>query len=39
MGEVIQIDAARIRDHPGEMGRGAVEEALSARRGGFDRVR
>ncbi len=28
MGEVIQIDEARIRDHLGEMVRGTVEEAL-----------
>ena len=30
MGQVIQIDEARIRDHLGEMVRGAVEEALNA---------
>ncbi len=30
MGEVIRIDVARIRDHLGEMVRGAVEEALNA---------
>ena len=30
MGEVIQIDQARIRDHLGEMVRGTVEEALNA---------
>ena len=30
MGEVIQIDEARIRDHLGEMVRGTVEEALDA---------
>ena len=30
MGEVIQIDEARIRDHLGEMVRGSVEEALNA---------
>ena len=30
MGEVIQIDEARIRDHLGEMVRGTVEEALNA---------
>src|SRR5919205_168103 len=28
MGQVIQIDEARIRDHLGEMVRGTVEEAL-----------
>ena len=27
---VIRIDDARIRDHPGEMVRGTVEEALNA---------
>ncbi|NBB81194.1 MAG: IS256 family transposase [Verrucomicrobia bacterium] len=30
MGEVIQIEEARIRDHLGEMVRGTVEEALNA---------
>jgi hypothetical protein len=30
MGQVIQIDEARIRDHLGEMVRGAVEETLNA---------
>lgn len=30
MGQVIQIDEARIRDHLGEMVRGIVEEALNA---------
>jgi transposase-like protein len=30
MGQVIQIDEARIRDHLGEMVRGTVEEALNA---------
>lgn len=30
MGEVIQIDEARIRDHLGQMVRGTVEEALNA---------
>src|ERR1700688_369994 len=30
MGQVIQIDEARIRDHLGEMGRGTVEETLNA---------
>ena len=30
MGDVIQIDEARIRDHLGEMVRGTVEEALNA---------
>ncbi len=30
MGQVIQIDKARIRDHLGEMARGTVEEALNA---------
>jgi hypothetical protein len=29
MGEVIQIDEARIRDHLGEMVRGTVEETLN----------
>ena len=29
MGQVIQIDEARIRDHLGEMVRGTVEESLS----------
>ena len=29
MGQVIQIDEARIRDHLGEMVRGTVEEALN----------
>ena len=29
MGQVIQIDEARIRDHLGEMPRGTVEEALN----------
>ena len=28
MGQVIQIDEARIRDHLGEMVRGTVEETL-----------
>ena len=30
MGQVIQIDEARIRDHLGEIVRGTVEEALNA---------
>lgn len=30
MGEVIRIGQGRIRDHPGEMVRGTVEEALKA---------
>ena len=30
MGEVIQIDEARIRDHLGEIVRGTVEETLNA---------
>jgi putative transposase len=30
MGQIIQIDEARIRDHLGEMVRGTVEEALNA---------
>ncbi len=30
MGRVIQIDEGRIRDHPGGMVRGTVEEALDA---------
>ena len=30
MGQVIQIDEARIRDHLGEMVRGTVEEMLNA---------
>ena len=30
MGQVSQIDEARIRDHLGEMVRGTVEEALNA---------
>ena len=30
MGQVIQIDEARIKDHLGEMVRGTVEEALNA---------
>ena len=30
MGEVIQIDEGRIRNHLGEMPRGVVEEVLSA---------
>src|SRR5215212_2937740 len=30
MGQVIQIDEARIRDHLGEMVRGTVEQALNA---------
>ncbi len=30
MGEVIQIDEARIRDHLGEMVRGTLKEALNA---------
>ena len=29
MGQVIQIDEARIKDHLGEMVRGTVEEALN----------
>jgi len=33
MGQVIQIDEARIRDHLGEMVRGTVEETLNARSG------
>jgi hypothetical protein len=31
MGQVIQIDEARIRDHLGEMVRGTVEETLNGR--------
>jgi hypothetical protein len=31
MGQVIQIDEARIRDHLGEMVRGTVEETLTSR--------
>ena len=31
MGQVIQIDEARIRDHLGEMVRGTVEGTLNAR--------
>ena len=30
MGQIIQIDETRIRDHLGEMVRGTVEEALNA---------
>jgi hypothetical protein len=30
MGDVIQIDEARIRDHLGELVRGTVEETLNA---------
>jgi hypothetical protein len=30
MGQAIQIDEARIRDHLGEMVRGTVEETLNA---------
>jgi len=30
MGQVIQIDEGRIRDHLGEMVRGTVEETLNA---------
>ena len=30
MGQVIQIDDARIKDHLGEMVRGTVEETLNA---------
>src|ERR1700748_3071362 len=30
MGQVIQIDEARIRDHLGELVRGSVEETLNA---------
>jgi putative transposase len=30
MGQVIQIDEGRIREHLGEMVRGTVEEALNA---------
>ena len=30
MGQVIQIDEARVRDHLGEMVRGTVEETLNA---------
>ena len=30
MGQVIEIDEARIRDHPGEMVRGTVEQTLNA---------
>lgn len=30
MGQVIQIDEARIKDHLGEMVRGTMEEALNA---------
>jgi putative transposase len=32
MGQVIQIDGSRIRDHLGEMVRGTVEETLNALR-------
>ena len=32
MGQVIQIDEARIRDHLGEMVRGTVEETVRPRR-------
>jgi putative transposase len=32
MGQVIQIDEARIRDHLGEMVRGTVEETLASRK-------
>ena len=32
MGQVIQIDEARIREHLGEMVRGTVEETLNAHR-------
>ena len=31
MGQVIQIDEARIRDHLGQMVRGTVEDTLDAR--------
>ena len=37
MGQVIQIDEARIRDHLGEMVRGTVEETLNLRPGGLYR--
>jgi putative transposase len=30
MGQIIQFDGARIRDHLGEMVRGTVEETLNA---------
>ena len=30
MGDVVQIDEARIRDHLGELVRGSVEETLNA---------
>jgi len=33
MGQVIQIDEARIRDHLGEMVRGTVEETLKRQAG------
>ena len=41
MGQVIQIDEARIQDHLGEMVRGTVEETLNALldRGGGSLVR
>jgi len=29
IGKVIQIDEARVRDHPGELVRGSVEETLN----------
>jgi hypothetical protein len=35
MGQVIQIDEARIRDHLGEMVRGTFEEDLNAMLTGF----
>jgi hypothetical protein len=39
MGQVIQIDEARIRDHLGEMVRGTVEETLKRTAGcGGDRL-
>ena len=38
MGQVIQIDEARIRDHVGEMVRGTVEETLNAMLGAEKRT-
>ncbi len=39
MGQVIQIDEARIRDHLGEMVRGTVEETLNAMLGSAKALR
>src|SRR6478752_897607 len=39
MGQVIQMDEARIRDHLGEMVRGTVEETLNALLGGGSALR